>query len=44
MNAITILYSHSVAQIQTGQRRMLEHEVENLLLEFSAVDAVVLQS
>ena len=43
MNPVAILDSEIVAQVQTCERRVLEHQVKNLLLELASIDTIVFQ-
>ena len=42
MNSVSIFDRKCVAEIQTGQRRMLEYQVKDLLLKLAAIDTIVL--
>ena len=41
MNPISVFDSQRISQIQTCQRWMLENKIEQLLLEFSTINAIV---
>ena len=43
MNTIAVLDGQEIAEIQTCQSRVLENDIENLLLELATIDAVILQ-
>lgn len=43
MNPVAILDSEIVAKVQTRERRVLEHQVKNLLLELASIDTIVFQ-
>ena len=41
MNPISVFDSQRISQIQTCQRWMLKNNIEQLLLEFSTINAIV---
>lgn len=43
MNPVAILDSEIVAQVQTRERWVLEHQIKNLLLELASIDTIVFQ-
>ena len=43
MNPVAILDSEIVAKVQTRERRVLEHQIKNLLLELASIDTIVFQ-
>ena len=43
MDPVAILDSEIVAKVQTRERRVLEHQIKNLLLELASIDTIVFQ-